>query len=137
MLSCISEGMIPKGFQCHFSLAYDVNNKQFVESIQKACDIHSSTILDIVLSHKQNELHSLQRNINYHDRVLEEQLSESRKTRIKLLIKKVSAFSDCWSRLKCSWGHMGGLKIVNYAPRKGRIEPGLKNGPIHTSSEHK
>ena len=54
----------------------------------------------------------------------------SRKTRIKnSLIEKVSAFSDCWSRLNCSWRHdmmpmEGEFKILNCAARKGRIAPG-------------
>ena len=47
-LSCVSEGFIPNGVKGKFSLAMDVNNQDFVQSIEEEMDFHSSRILDLL-----------------------------------------------------------------------------------------
>lgn len=77
--SCISEGFIPKGIQSHFSLAYNVNNTALAESIQNACDIHSSTILDILLNYKKTEMIAIKRNVHFHCQILRDNWSMSKR----------------------------------------------------------
>ena len=51
--SCVSEGLIPNGVKGKFNLAMDVNNQDFVQSIEEEMDFHSSRILDLLLIHSQ------------------------------------------------------------------------------------
>ena len=46
--SCVSEGLIPNGVKGKFNLAMDVNNQDFVQSIEEEMDFHSSRILDLL-----------------------------------------------------------------------------------------
>ena len=55
LLSCISEGLIPKGLRLKLSLAKDVNNEEFCNEINDVIDEANSKILDILYS-KQIEI---------------------------------------------------------------------------------
>ena len=51
---CKSNRLIPKGFQRHFWLAYDVNNKEFVQLIQHECNVHASRLFDVFVHTLEN-----------------------------------------------------------------------------------
>ena len=55
LLSCISEGLIPKGLRLKLNLAKDVNNEEFCNEINDVIDEANSKILDILYS-KQIEI---------------------------------------------------------------------------------
>ena len=54
--SCVSEGLIPCGLRKPFNLAKDVNDIEFVQSVQNECDIQSSRLLDLFLKQRQKRL---------------------------------------------------------------------------------
>ena len=51
--SCVSEGLVPDGIKGKLNIAIDVNNQQFIQSLEKEMDFHSSRVLDKVYIHSQ------------------------------------------------------------------------------------
>ena len=58
--SCISEGLIPKGFRVKFNLAFHTKNESLPNSIKKLLNEKSSRILDLVYSQSVKETHGLE-----------------------------------------------------------------------------
>ena len=62
--SCMSEGLIPKGLQAKFQLAYKTKDEKLVQNLQMQCNWHSSRILDILTHFKKANIIKIKETVN-------------------------------------------------------------------------
>jgi hypothetical protein len=92
--SCISEGLIPRGFQGNFNLAMDVNDENFVNETQKLLNEKASRLLDLVYRQTCDNVTNLKEHVEELQDAAVDAFGQDAANRMFLVIKH-----ECYSTI--------------------------------------